>query len=112
MGWLAENLLRRRRTGQREAVGPEEQRVGQAAVADEDLISCGVDSISHWLSGWPKKSPNFLFTTKMVLPKSLKSMNSGSEIWGAPANMEKEHCSSEADRQTNRRTHGLTRKLP
>ena len=21
---------------------------------------------SHWLSGWPKKSPNFLFATKMV----------------------------------------------
>ena len=33
---------------------------------------------SHLLSGWPKKS-NFIFTTKIVFPKSLKSMNSGSE---------------------------------
>ena len=31
----------------------------------------------HWLSGWPKKSPNFICTTKMVFPKSLKFMNSG-----------------------------------
>ena len=36
--------------------------------------------IAHWLSGWPKKSPNFVFTTKMVFPKSLKFMNSGSQI--------------------------------
>ena len=34
---------------------------------------------SHWLSGWPKQSPSFIFTTKMVFPKSLKFMNSGSE---------------------------------
>ena len=34
---------------------------------------------THFLSGWPKKSPNFLFTTTMVFPKSLKLMNSGSE---------------------------------
>ena len=34
---------------------------------------------AHRLSGWPKKSPNFIFTTKMVFPKSLKFMNSGSE---------------------------------
>ena len=34
---------------------------------------------THLLSGWPKKSPNFLFTTKMVFPKSLKFMKSGSE---------------------------------
>ena len=33
----------------------------------------------HWLSGWPKKSSNFIITTKMVFPKSLKFMNSGSE---------------------------------
>ena len=33
----------------------------------------------HLLSGWPKKSPNFIFATKMVFPKSLKFMNSGSE---------------------------------
>ena len=37
-------------------------------------------SDSHFLSGWPNKSPNFLFTTKMVFPKSLKFMNSGSEL--------------------------------
>ena len=34
--------------------------------------------LSHWLSGWPKKSPNFIFATKVVFPKSLKVMNSGS----------------------------------
>ena len=33
----------------------------------------------HLLSGWPKKSSNFIFITKMVFPKSLKFMNSGSE---------------------------------
>ena len=37
-------------------------------------------SIAHLLSGWPKKSLNFIFTTKLVFPKSLKFMNSGSEI--------------------------------
>ena len=31
------------------------------------------------LSGWPRKSSNFIFTTKMVFPKSLKFMNSGSD---------------------------------
>ena len=36
-------------------------------------------SETHWLSGWPKKSPNFIFTTKMVFPKSLKFMSSGSQ---------------------------------
>ena len=36
--------------------------------------------VAHWLSGWPKKSPNFIFATKMVIPKSLKFMNSGSEV--------------------------------
>ena len=30
---------------------------------------------THLLSGWPRKSPNFIFTTKMVFPKSLKFMN-------------------------------------
>ena len=35
--------------------------------------------ITHCLSGWPKKNLNFKFTTKMVFPKSLKFMNSGSE---------------------------------
>ena len=41
---------------------------------------CTVSGLpTHWLSGWPKKSPNFVFTTKMVFPKSLKFMNSGSE---------------------------------
>ena len=35
--------------------------------------------IAPWLSGWPKKSSTFKFTTKTV-PKSLKCMNSGSEI--------------------------------
>ena len=34
---------------------------------------------AHWLSGWPKNSSNFTFTTKIVFPKSLKFMNSGSE---------------------------------
>ena len=36
--------------------------------------------IPHWLSGWPKKYPHFIFTTRMVFPKSLKFMSSGSEI--------------------------------
>ena len=40
------------------------------------LLSLGS---THLLSGWPKKSPNFTFATKMVFPKSLKFMNSGSE---------------------------------
>ena len=31
-----------------------------------------------------QKSPNFIFTTKMVFPKSLKFMNSGSQLWGYP----------------------------
>ena len=35
--------------------------------------------MSHWLSRWPKKSPNLIFTTKTVFPKSLEFMNSGSE---------------------------------
>ena len=34
---------------------------------------------SHLLSGWPKKSPNFIFITKMVFPQGLKFINSGSE---------------------------------
>ena len=38
--------------------------------------------ITHLPSGWPKKSPNFIFTTKMVFTKSLKSRNSGSETKG------------------------------
>ena len=35
----------------------------------------------HLLSGWPKikSKPNYRFTTKMVFPKRLKFMNSGSE---------------------------------
>ena len=33
----------------------------------------------HWLSAWPRKSSNFIFTTKMVFPKGLKFMNPGSE---------------------------------
>ena len=36
--------------------------------------------LTHLLSGWPKNSSNFIFTTKMVFPKSLKIMNSGSEL--------------------------------
>ena len=36
-------------------------------------------AFAHWLR-WPKKSPNFIFSTKMVFPKSLKFMNSGSEL--------------------------------
>ena len=36
--------------------------------------------LPHWLSGWPKKRKNLIFTTKMVFPKSLKLMNSGSEL--------------------------------
>ena len=36
--------------------------------------------LAHCLSGWPKKGLNFKFTTKMVFPKSLKFMNSGSEL--------------------------------
>ena len=34
---------------------------------------------SHLLSGIATKSPNFLFTTKMIFPKSSTSRNSGSE---------------------------------
>ena len=30
-------------------------------------------SLTHWLSGWPKKSPNFAFATEMVFPKKLKA---------------------------------------
>ena len=37
-------------------------------------------SIPRWLSGWPKKSSNSIVPTNMVFPKSLKFMNSGSEI--------------------------------
>ena len=37
-------------------------------------------TVSHLLSGWPIKSYNFILTTKMVFPKSLKFMNSGSEV--------------------------------
>ena len=37
--------------------------------------------LSHLLSGWPKKSSNFRFTTKMVFPKSLKFMDSESELF-------------------------------
>ena len=37
-------------------------------------------SISHWLR-WPQKSPNFLFATKMVFPKSVEFMNSGTQEW-------------------------------
>ena len=33
----------------------------------------------HLPSGWPQTNPNFIFTTKMVFPKSFKFMNSGSE---------------------------------
>ena len=36
--------------------------------------------VPHLLSGWPKKSSNFIFTTKMIFPKRLKFMNSGSEV--------------------------------
>ena len=39
---------------------------------------------THLLSGWPKKSSNFIFTTQLVFPKSLKFMNSGSESKGNP----------------------------
>ena len=37
---------------------------------------------THRLSGWPEKSSNFIVTTKMVFPKSLKFLNSGSERGG------------------------------
>ena len=37
-------------------------------------------TLTHLPSGGPKKSPNFIFTTKMVFPKSLKFMNSGGEL--------------------------------
>ena len=40
----------------------------------------GCKPLTRWLSGFPEKSPNFLFTTKIVFPKSLKFMNSGSEL--------------------------------
>ena len=43
-------------------------------------VNLVLHSFSHRLSGWPKKSPNFIFTTKMVFPKSLNCMNSGSEF--------------------------------
>ena len=33
-------------------------------------------SLAEWMA---QKSPNFIFTTKMVFPTSLKFMNSGSE---------------------------------
>ena len=39
----------------------------------------------HLLSGWPKKSQNFIFATKMVFPKSLKFLNSGSEELISPS---------------------------
>ena len=35
-------------------------------------------SKAHLPSGWPQNSPNFIFTTTMVFPNSLKFMNSGS----------------------------------
>ena len=47
------------------------------------IISCkGPFDQAHFLTsrvGWPTKSLNFLFPTKMVFPKSLKFMSSGSE---------------------------------
>ena len=44
-----------------------------------------IHSLTHLLSGWPKKPPNLIFTTEMGFPKSLKLMNSGSELLkGAP----------------------------
>ena len=45
----------------------------------------GLTITTHLLSGWPKKSPNFIFATKMVFPKSLKFMNSGSETIVRPS---------------------------
>ena len=61
-------------------------RVQRAVVVQvEDLEDLRVQLLAarfpraHWLSGWPKKSPNFMFTTKTVFPESLKFMNSGSE---------------------------------
>ena len=52
---------------------------------------------SHWLSGWPQKSPNFFCTTKTVLPKSLRFMNSGTEKWSKP-----QHLKSKSTSQTKR----------
>ena len=52
------------------------------------------------LSGWPRKSSNFIYTTKLVFPKSLKFMNSGSEIplasWVKKASPRQELCASSA----------------
>ena len=46
----------------------------------------------HFPSGLAKQSLNFEFTTKMVFPKSLKSMNSGSEILGVGRGTLKPFC--------------------
>ena len=35
--------------------------------------------VTQLLSGWPQKSSSFIFTTKMIFPKTLKFMNSGSQ---------------------------------
>ena len=67
-----EKKLRREEAGPLERVHPEARHRLQR-------LAAAFAKTSHWLSGWPKKSPNFIFTTKLVFPKSLKFMNSGSE---------------------------------
>ena len=57
-----------------------ETKAGESATGKCDLLEWWCFT-SHLLSGWPKKSPSVLFTTKMVFPESLKSINSGSEYW-------------------------------
>ena len=47
------------------------------------LRLCYLPGIHASLPKLAKKSSNFLFTTKMVFPKSLKSRNSGSEYQGS-----------------------------
>lgn len=41
-----------------------------------DTRRCKTTCLLHFPSGWPEKSPNFLLSAKMVLPR-----NSGSESW-------------------------------
>ena len=63
---------------------PEPSHQNQLCTKNKDvyLPCCATSSRirhTHWLSGWPKKGPNFLFTTKIVFQKSLQFINSGSE---------------------------------
>ena len=68
------------------------------------------ECLSHLLSGWPKKSSNFIFTTKVVFPKKfIKFMNSGSELFG-PARKRSPKVEKLARARTNLREAGIERK--